>query len=144
MSKTVLFQAIQFSISIQFSSIWPIDKTLSGATILSQSRPRSYGNKGILHTPQSSSITGTSPSDCFVSYLGHSLGGGLTPLQRCSCCILLPQPTWQSTNCKCIQTQKCTYKILINELLIIKFLHIGFNWCVKTLIKSYNTKTKVY
>ena len=26
--KTILFQAIQFSISTQFSSIWPIDKTL--------------------------------------------------------------------------------------------------------------------
>ena len=24
--------------------------------------------------PQSSSITGTSPSDCFVSYAGHALG----------------------------------------------------------------------
>ena len=27
--KTVLFQAIHFSISTQFSSIWPIDRTLS-------------------------------------------------------------------------------------------------------------------
>ena len=32
--KTILFQAIQFSISTQFSSIWPIDRTLSGATTL--------------------------------------------------------------------------------------------------------------
>ena len=30
--KTVLFQTIQFSLSTQFSSIWHIDKTLSGAT----------------------------------------------------------------------------------------------------------------
>ena len=30
--KTVLLQAAQFSISTQFSSIWPIDMTLSGAT----------------------------------------------------------------------------------------------------------------
>ena len=30
--KTVLFQAIQFGISTQFSSIWSIDRTLSGAT----------------------------------------------------------------------------------------------------------------
>ena len=28
--KTVLFQTIQFSISTHFSSIWPIDRTLSG------------------------------------------------------------------------------------------------------------------
>ena len=30
--KNVLFQAIQFSLSTQFSSIWPIDRSLSGAT----------------------------------------------------------------------------------------------------------------
>ena len=34
--ETVLFQTIQFSISTQFSSIWPIDRTLSGVTILGQ------------------------------------------------------------------------------------------------------------
>ena len=38
---------------------------------------------------------GTSPSDCLVSYPGHSLGVGLTPLQRCSQCILQPQLTGQ-------------------------------------------------
>ena len=32
------------------------------------------GNEGALCIPQSSSITGTSPSDCLVSYPGHSLG----------------------------------------------------------------------
>ena len=32
--KTVLFQTIQFCINTEFSSIWPIDKTLSGATTL--------------------------------------------------------------------------------------------------------------
>ncbi len=42
---------------------------------------------------QSSSIAGTSLSDCLVSYSGHSLEGGLTPLQRCSQCILQPQLT---------------------------------------------------
>ena len=30
--KTVLFQTIQFSVIKQFCSIWPNDKTLSGAT----------------------------------------------------------------------------------------------------------------
>ena len=30
--KPVLFQAIQFSITTQFSSIWPIDMTLLGVT----------------------------------------------------------------------------------------------------------------
>ena len=42
---------------MQFSSIQPIDRALSGATILDQSGPRSNGNEGVLRIPQSSSIT---------------------------------------------------------------------------------------
>ena len=53
---------------MQFTFIWAIDRTLSGATILGQSGPRSHGR-----------ITGTSPSDCLASYHGHSLGGGFYP-----------------------------------------------------------------
>ena len=48
---------------------------LSGATIPGHSGPGSDGNEGLLCIPQSSSITGTSSSDCLVSYPGHSLGG---------------------------------------------------------------------
>ena len=65
MSKTVLFQ---FSINIQFSSIWPISRTRSSATTSDHGGPGSDGNEWLLHIPLSSSITGTSPSDCFVSY----------------------------------------------------------------------------
>ena len=67
--------------------------TLLGATTPGQSGSRSDGNERVLRIPQSSSITGFSLSDCLVSYPGHSLGRGLTPLQRCSRCILQPQPT---------------------------------------------------
>ena len=74
--QTVLFQTIQFSISMQFSSIWPIDRTQSGATTLGQSGLGSNGKKRVLLISQSSSITGTSPSDCFESYPGHSWGRG--------------------------------------------------------------------
>ena len=56
------------------SFIWLINWTLSCATILSKNRPGSDVDKGVLHIPQSSSIIGASPSDCLVSYLGHSLG----------------------------------------------------------------------
>ena len=66
--KIVLFQAIEFSISKQFSSIWPIDRILSGATTSAHSEPDSDCNKGVLCIPQSSSITEDSPSDCLVSY----------------------------------------------------------------------------
>ena len=97
MSKTFIFQAIQFnqtihfSISMHFSSIWPIDRILSGATTPGQSGPGSDGSERVLCIPQSSRNTGISPSDCLVSYLGHSLGGGFIPLQRCSQCILQSQ-----------------------------------------------------
>ena len=35
------------------SSIWPIDRSLSGATSPAQSKPGSDGNEGLLHVPQS-------------------------------------------------------------------------------------------
>ena len=50
---------------MQFSSIWLIDRTLSDAT-----------------TPQSSSITGTTPSDCLVSYPGHSWEGSCPSAEK--------------------------------------------------------------
>ena len=48
--------------------------TLSGGTIQGQSGLESIGNEGVLCIPQCSGITGASPSDCLVSYPGHSLG----------------------------------------------------------------------
>ena len=69
--KTVLFQAIRFSVSTQFKSIWPLDRTLSGATTQGQSGPGSNGNKVVLSIAQS--IAEAAPLDCLVSYLGHSL-----------------------------------------------------------------------
>ena len=61
------------------SSIWLIDKTLSDAATLSQSGPGSDVNEGVLHIPQSPSITGASSSEGLVSYPKHSLGSP-TPL----------------------------------------------------------------
>ena len=66
--------------------MWPIDGTLSGASIQVQSRPGSDGSEGILRISQSYDITEALSSDCFVSYAGHSLGS-LTPQQRCNGCI---------------------------------------------------------
>ena len=51
MSKTVLFQTIQFSISTQFSCIRPIDRTPSGVSTPGQSEPGSNGNEGVLRIP---------------------------------------------------------------------------------------------
>ena len=74
--KQFYFKQFRFSICTQFSSIWPIDRTLSGSTTSSQSGPGSNGNKGVLSISQISNITGSSPSDSLVSYPGHSLEGG--------------------------------------------------------------------
>ena len=72
--EIVLFQTIQFSVSTQFSSIYPIDRTLSGANTPDQSGPGSDVNEGVLRFPQSFNIIGALASDCLVSYPRHSLG----------------------------------------------------------------------
>ena len=59
-----------------------MDRILSGATTPGQSGPGSDGNELILYVPQSSSITGTSPSDCLVSYLEHSLGESYSSAEK--------------------------------------------------------------
>ena len=53
---------------VQFN---PYIEPLSGATTPGQSGPGSDDNEGVLHIPQSSSITETAPSR-------HSFGGGLS------------------------------------------------------------------
>ena len=60
------------------SSIWPIDRILSGATTLGQSGPGNNDNKEILYFPLSSRA-GASPLDHLMSYTGHSLGEGSYP-----------------------------------------------------------------
>ena len=85
-SQIVLFQVIQFSISTQFSSIWLTDRTLSDVTTPGPSGPRSDGNEGMLCISQSSSITRTSPSDCFFFNIQDSHGGVLT-LCRDAVCV---------------------------------------------------------
>ena len=77
--QTVLFQAIQFSISTQFSSIWLIDRTLLGATALGHSGHGSDGNEGVLWILQSSSISGALTIRLF-SVISRTLIGGVLPL----------------------------------------------------------------
>ena len=94
--KTVLFQAIQFNLSTQFSSILQIDRNSWRASTLGHSGLGSNGDEGAPHIPQSSSITGTSPLDCLISYPGFSLVEGLKRLKRCSRSFLQPQPAGQN------------------------------------------------
>ena len=96
MSKTVLFQVIQFSISTQSSSIWPIDRTLSSASTPGQSGPRSDSNEGVLHIPKKLQHCWNLTIRLFSVISTTLIGGILTPLQRCSRCFLQPQLTGQS------------------------------------------------
>ena len=49
--------------STLFSSSWPIDRIISGATTSGQSGLGSDGNKELLGIPQSSSVTGITSSE---------------------------------------------------------------------------------
>ena len=94
------------------SSIWHIDGTLTGTTILGHREHGSNGNEGVLYILQSSK-TRTSPLDSLVLYSKHSLEVGLTSLQ--------PQSTgWFyirfSTKTKLLNRDKKIYKKKVNPL----------------------------
>ena len=91
--------SILHSVYLSNSSIWPIDRNLSGASTLGQNRPGSDGNEGIPHIPQSSSITGVLPSDFLMSCLGHSFKESY-PFERFNWHIPQPQPTGLSYDLK--------------------------------------------
>ena len=70
-------------------SIWPIDKTLLGATTPGQSECWNNDNEEVLCIPQSSS-----PLECLISYLGHLLeGGGVLPVCRDAVSVFY-SPSW--------------------------------------------------
>ena len=119
MSKTFLFQAIQFSqivliqtIKYALCSIQPIDRTLSGATTPGQGRDESNGNEGVLRIPQSSSITGTSPSDCLVSYTRTLIGVGVLPLCRGTVGVFYSRCILQSVYSFFLFTFRSTSKLI--------------------------------
>ena len=114
LSKTFLFQAIQFSqtvqiLTIQFSISMQFYLTHRWDPIrcyhTGQSEPGSNGNEGVLRISQSSCITGTSPSDCLVSYLGHSLVGSYPSAEVQS--VYSPAPANLAKN----ETEKCSYGV---------------------------------
>ena len=64
-------------------------------------------NEGVLSILQRSGITGSSQSDCLVSYQ-DTRWGSFTPLQRTTRCILQLQPTGQS--CLCVILLKYVHR----------------------------------
>ena len=95
MSKTVLFQAIQFCISTQFSSIWPIYRTLVRCYYSEPEWTYEWFQwRGTLHSPKLQHYWNLTIR-LFHVISRIPVGEGLTPLQRYSWCILQPQPTGQ-------------------------------------------------
>ena len=86
--KTVLYQVIQLSINTQFSSIRPIERTLSGATTRGQS-----GSGADMAMKEYTTFLKApallEPRHHIVCHIHDtSYRRGLTPLQKCSWCIL--------------------------------------------------------
>ena len=120
------------------SSIWPIGRTLSSATISSQIGPRSHDNEEVLWIPQSSGITGASPSDCLMSYPGHLLGGWI-----------LDSNTWNHlTECKQGSSNnsfknKVTCKLFVYKSYIRvslnEFTDFFFVWALLLIVHTWNS-----
>ena len=121
------------------SSIHPIARTLSGVTTQGQSETGNNGNKEVLCIPQSSSITGTSPSVFNVISRTLIRIGCLTPLQRCSWYILQPQPS--SSSCHTISMDipdpllpllpivHCSQQVLkATSCIGTELLYVGSSW----------------
>ena len=64
---------------MSISSVWLIDKTLSGTATPSQNGFVSDGSEEVLRITQCSCITGTSPSDCLVLYPGQAVSVFYSP-----------------------------------------------------------------
>ena len=94
MSKTFLFQAIQFSISMPFVLFNP-----SIGSYRMQPR-RARVDMGAMAMEGCSAFPNALASleshhQIVYCHIQYTHWGGFTPLQRCSWCILLPQPTGQ-------------------------------------------------
>ena len=94
--KTVLFQVIQFSIDMHFSS-----------TTLGHSGPASNGNEWGLR------ISGTSPLDCLVSYPENLLGRGSYPSAEMQSVYYTAPDDWTTQG---FEAKKCFYEIITFSL----------------------------
>ena len=121
------------STSTLFSIIWPIDRTLSGATTPGQSGPGSDGNKELLSIPHCSSITGTSPSDCSVSYPSYSLRGESYPFSEIQLVYSTARADWPIYLLNTTRMCMCVYMCLVDWF-------VGFTAC-QPLLDCLMTKS---
>ena len=103
--QTLLFQTILFSVSTYL-------KCQTGSTYPRQSGPASNGNERILCISQSSSITEVSPSDCLVSYPGHSSH----PFAEIQSVYSTAPVDWASFYCGKYQTWPIKWNVISSRL----------------------------
>ena len=90
----------------------PIDRVLSGATTPGQSGSGNDGSEGVVYIPQSCSITGTSSSDCLMSYLEHLLEGYYPSAEKQSVYSTTPADWAKLFNMICLHTMKWLQVVL--------------------------------
>ena len=85
--KSVLFQAIQISVSTQFCATWPRYKTLPGATTSGQTGTGIKSIKGYFLFPKALTLLECHHQIVYCHIQDTRWGGGLNPLHKCSRCI---------------------------------------------------------
>ena len=93
MTKTFLFQAIPFCMSTQFTSIWPIERTLLGSTSPGQCGHWCDGNQGVLSITLHSCITDASSLDRLVS-IQDIRGGEFLPCEEIQSVYSITPADW--------------------------------------------------
>ena len=93
-------------------SILPI----SGATTPSQSRPLNDVNEEVLRIPQRFSMTGGSPSNCLLSYLGHSFAGSYLIAEMQSV-DSTATATWAYNELRKLEVNICIFCVVVKVFL---------------------------
>ena len=106
---------------------------LSGATTPGQGEPGNDSNEGVHRISQRPSITGTSPSDCLVSYIQDTLAGGGSPLSREAVSVLY-SPSQQGK-------LTTVYKLFVLGMFGLVWFH--FNG-ISTLVGNLIPKSSLY
>ena len=120
--------------------ICPIERTMSGATNLSQIWPGRKGNEGVLCISQKSRITGASPSDCLALYPGHSFWERSYASVEMQLVYSTAQADWVKYQLSTHPSWQNIYSILENQLrnCMTKRIYWRKSVCIRTCSFSFS------
>ena len=118
MNKSIYYKSFVYA-QFNCQTIQFVDKSLSRATITTQSEPTSDGNERIFRIPQNSK-TEASPDESLVPYPEHSLEESFCPLEMQSVYSTVPADL--------------AHKLICNKRYTLYFLVLMFNgmWLFNT------------